>query len=140
MKEASTVVTVDTGTPVTVTSAGDLYSYKLSNTAGPTVVTSDKEMMLAQFALSQAPGSSNQDPVSMVVAASEQWRPQYTFSTSRAVLSGQTHYMLIVIESARLPNLMHNGVIIDITGWTAFPAPQNAFVGKAVSIQMGEYN
>ena len=137
VKEASTQVTVDNAAPVIVTDVGDLYSYKMANTVGPIVITSDKDMLLAQFALSQSPASSDKDPAMMVVAPAQQWRPMYTFSTGRSSASGQTHYMLIVIEAARLSLLQHNKVNVDISGWVTFPAPDNAFVGKAVPISPG---
>ena len=142
-QEASTKVRIDGGgtggSEFTILRDGDFVTWDVL--PGKMLwIEADKDILVAQFALSRQVTDVNNDPAMMLVPPSGQWKPVYTFSTGRSAHAGQTHYMMLVIEDSRKTRLVYNEQPLATQVWTTFLNTPKQYVGSSVVIAPGKKN
>ena len=103
-----------------------------------TIITADKPILLAHFATSESISSdSPKDPTLMVVPPSEQFRPQYVFSTPRIADVQFTNYLMLVVDTTQRQHIQLDGDPVTLDGWTNFPDSGKS--GIAIEIGSGAH-
>lgn len=128
-----TTVTIDNGTsttPVTL-AAGEFHERILD---GVHRITSDKPILVAQFANGQEFDNRTGDPFMMLIPAAEQFLRSYTFST---VPVGSLHYVNVIAPAtdADAGLIVLDGAPINASSFTAIP--NSPFKCAKLSISQG---
>ena len=105
----------------------------------PLLLTSEKPVMVVQFAQSQ-PDNNNTAPTAILVPPMEQYKSEYYFTTPD-LGNDAVHYVLLAVAEADTENVLLDDVLVEPdTEWTLIEGTDPEMYGSQMRIEEGNHH